>query len=62
MTTSEYHLMRVATTRTIWPWRDMHNELSTDDKTDREWKYPFVTHSQVTQAKEYWDAMKALGA
>ncbi|CAN5871751.1 hypothetical protein BH23ACT5_BH23ACT5_06860 [soil metagenome] len=37
------------------------NEVSADEKVDREWKYLFVTESQVNQAKGSWDAMKALG-
>ena len=32
-----------------------------DSKVGREWKYLFVTESQVKQAKGSWEAMKALG-
>ena len=37
------------------------NEVSADPDVGREWKYLFVTESQVRQAKGSWDAMKALG-
>ncbi len=37
------------------------NEVSADEKVDREWRYLFVTESQVKQAKGSWGAMKALG-
>lgn len=37
------------------------NEVTADGKTDREWRYVFVTQSQVKQAKGSWEAMKALG-
>lgn len=37
------------------------NEVSADPKVGREWRYLFVTESQVKQAKGSWEAMKALG-
>lgn len=38
------------------------NEVSADPKAGREWKYLFLTETQVKQARESWESMKALGS